>query len=341
MSKILNKIKRINVAKLIRKFPISNERKNKLIASLYYYLKLKPQTLVLDTVSKCNALCPFCPHSIIGIKGTYIDKNLFYKVVDEAKALGIKECRLYSTGEPLMHPNIDEFIDYLRKNNFFIILSTNGEFLDKHFEAVSKVDWVKFSIEGWDKESYEYYRKNCHFEKVKENIKNFNYYLKNKKNKPTTSISVMINKETNLTKFLNLWKPIVDRIDYSATGNMIKWTDGKPEQLKFEGRLKENMWDYQKKQGYKYCSAPFEEVVVSAKGNAILCCNDFDDFTNMIDLQKFTIKDFLNTKERKQHQKQFLKQHMDICAGCGALEEMTDKSQDHYNKIVNSLNEQN
>lgn len=188
---------------------------------------------------------------------------------------------------------------------------------------------------GWDKESYEYYRKNCHFEKVLANLQKFQNYINNKKEKPITSILVMISKETNLHKFLSLWAPLVDRVDYSATGNMIKWnSEKKIERLKFEGRLKENMWKHQQKSGYKYCSAPFEEVVVSAKGNAILCCNDFDNFTQMIDLTKKSIKDLLNTTDRKKCQEQFLKQKMDICNGCGVFEEITTESQKEYDKKI-------
>lgn len=329
--KLLTKLKRLNIAKIIRRLPIGEDFKNKVIAFLYYYFNLKPHTLTIDTVSKCNAKCPFCPHSIIGIKGDFINKDLFYKTVDEAKAIGIKECRLYSTGEPLMHPNIDEFISYLKKQDFFIILSTNAEYLDKHFEAASRVDWIKFSIEGWDKDSYEYYRKNCNFDKVKANIENFNKFLKSKATKPLTSIQIMINKETNLKQFLDLWGGFVDRIDYSVTGHMIQWNkENKIERLEFEGRLKDNMWNFHEKEGYKYCSSPFEEIVVSSKGNAILCCNDFGNFTKMIDLKENSLNDFLGSREREIMKKQFITQRLSMCDGCGIFEELTEESKIGY-----------
>ena len=97
------------------------------------------------------------------------------------------------------------------------------------------------------------------------------------------------------------------------------------------------MWSFREKDGYKYCSSPFEEIVVSSKGNTILCCNDFDNFTKMTNLEENSLNDFLNSKSRKEIKKQFVTQKLTICEGCGIFEELTEESRVGYNNKLNEV----
>lgn len=73
----------------------------------------KPLTVYVEPTNVCNLSCDFCPQSIDDYKeraGYYqhIDIDLYRKVIDEIKELGIKSLKLYFFGEPLMHPRIGD-----------------------------------------------------------------------------------------------------------------------------------------------------------------------------------------------------------------------------------------
>ena len=254
-------MQKFTLVNLIKHIP--NKRiRDYFLPRLYYYFNVLPDTIILDISSKCNSACPFCPRTILEIKGTNMPDDIFYKAVDQAHALGIRKCRLYSTGEPLLHPHIDQFIKYVKQKNFIHIhVSTNGQFADKHFEALSMADEVKFSIEGWDQESYEFYRKNCDFEKVQNNLREFKKYLSVKTKRPLTTIALMVMKETNMQKFFGAWADTVDRILIYPTSNVFDW-DAKDriEFLSFDAspRLKENLYCFEKIKDMRYCGYQFE-----------------------------------------------------------------------------------
>jgi len=141
----------------------------------YFFEKPKPKEIIIDICAACNAACPFCPRLYMPEERSkgYMSLDLFKFILEEAKREGIKNIRLYSTAEPTLHPKFDEIIDLLKKDDFFVSVSTNASLLDKHLDALMKVDILQFSIEGWDKESYEKYRIPLKFDRVYANIKLF------------------------------------------------------------------------------------------------------------------------------------------------------------------------
>ena len=333
----IKKLRKLTLVKLVKKIP--NERiKNYILPRLYYYFNIKPHILMLDTSSKCNSACPFCPRTLENIRGVNMTREVFYKTVDEAYALGIRECRLYSTGEPLLHPNIDEFIRYMKQKGFYLIVSTNGQFLDKHFEALSLADEVKVSIEGWDKESYEYYRKNCDFEKVQKNMADFKQYLTGRKPRPIFSAACMVMRETNMDAYYKAWRDKVDRVIIYPTSYVFDWDKkDKIEFLSFDkyDRLKKNMYDYvYDQESSKYCGYHFEVVLVTAQGNGVICCSDFTDSITYGNLKDVSLLDVINHPKRKAGQKQYVTQKLDVCDGCTEYYKLDKNSQEEYDEKI-------
>ena len=70
-----------------------------------------PITVDIEVTNHCNTNCIFCPRQAIGKKG-YMDFKTFKKAVDrllEVKPL--PATNICGLGEPLMHPEIVEFVD--------------------------------------------------------------------------------------------------------------------------------------------------------------------------------------------------------------------------------------
>lgn len=102
-----------------------------------------PQSIHIDITSKCNTKCTFCgyhtdlindkPWTENGWSEKELDFDLFKKFVDDLVKLKSKEdVLLTGGGEPLMHPKILDMVAYLRLNDVYTILFTNGLLLKKY-----------------------------------------------------------------------------------------------------------------------------------------------------------------------------------------------------------------
>ena len=60
-----------------------------------------------------------------------MDFSLFRKIVDESKGRTELLYMANGVGEPLIHPNIIEMIEYANKNGIHTILGTNGTLLTR------------------------------------------------------------------------------------------------------------------------------------------------------------------------------------------------------------------
>lgn len=103
----------------------------------------------------CNYNCPFCYNSgLIGASGyEFMSEDDFFSFLD--KRHGILDGVAITGGEPLVHPEIFEFIKKIKEKGFKVKLDTNGSFpkaLKKLLEA-GLVDYVAMDI----KNSYDKY----------------------------------------------------------------------------------------------------------------------------------------------------------------------------------------
>lgn len=76
---------------------------------------------------RCNLDCSYCPLSIHDNFSPHTDINLLEKTVDKLCDLG-KPLRISLTGgEPCVHPDIEDLLEYFkRKDIFWVNLTTNG-----------------------------------------------------------------------------------------------------------------------------------------------------------------------------------------------------------------------
>ena len=76
---------------------------------------------------RCNYDCSYCPSEIHDNYSPHTDINILEKTVDHLSKID-KPLRISLTGgEPCVHPNIEDLLDYMkRKNIFWVNLTTNG-----------------------------------------------------------------------------------------------------------------------------------------------------------------------------------------------------------------------
>lgn len=156
------------------------------LSNIYFYL-----------TEGCNLKCRHCWIAPQYEKGTekelkypFLDFDLFKSIIRQGKELGLSSVKL-TGGEPLIHPNIMEIIEYVIDSNLKLTIETNGiECTPKIVEKIaSSVNpFVSVSVDGAKKETHEWVRGvNGSFENAIRGIRN----LVNAKIKTQVIMSVM------------------------------------------------------------------------------------------------------------------------------------------------------
>ncbi|HYF84275.1 MAG TPA: radical SAM protein [Clostridia bacterium] len=91
----------------------------------------------------CNMQCLFCGAWKQDNPNQFIELDKVFSILDAGKDYGFKYTTL-SGGEPLMHPNILEIIDYANNKGFWINITTNGLLIDDKF--LSSIKGKKVNI---------------------------------------------------------------------------------------------------------------------------------------------------------------------------------------------------
>ncbi|MFH1727234.1 MAG: SynChlorMet cassette radical SAM/SPASM protein ScmF [Pseudomonadota bacterium] len=137
-------------------------------------------TIYFHISDGCNQNCKHCWYMREGESGLNKAKFLafesFVNIFEQASTLGLKNVKL-TGGEPLIHPEIDKYLDYLKDKNKFLIIETNGiacadnELVNKI--ALCKPGLIAVSLDGTSAEVHENIRgMKGTFDKTIKGIKN-------------------------------------------------------------------------------------------------------------------------------------------------------------------------
>ena len=112
----------------------------------------------------CNLRCRHCwiapKYQSEGEKATALDLELFRHIVDQAKPMGLSAVKL-SGGEPLIHPQISEILDYLLGQDLTVTIESNGIACTTELAAkirACKNPSVSVSLDGSDAATHEWMR---------------------------------------------------------------------------------------------------------------------------------------------------------------------------------------
>lgn len=135
--------------------------------------------IYFEISGRCNAVCQWCStgqsNKRGGKKGKFIDPGDFENALKYIKDNGLADentvIKLFSWGEPLLHPQLKEIVEILNRENFKFGLSTNSSRPIAFSQAVclSGLTEVLFSMPGFSQKSYDRIH-GFNFEKIKKNI---------------------------------------------------------------------------------------------------------------------------------------------------------------------------
>ena len=86
-----------------------------------------PKNALVELTNSCNHSCVFCFNPEMKRKTSHIDIKVFENFISKAAKEGLEEVGLYSTGEPFMTKNLDEYILLSKKAGIKkVYITTNG-----------------------------------------------------------------------------------------------------------------------------------------------------------------------------------------------------------------------
>ena len=177
----------------IGKLQIKNQSGEALLEliSRYYYdistnTPLDPSLVILNITitqieisSRCNYGCVFCyqTDNTFSAKDSqhmgFMEMAMFKKIIDESVG-NIPYITFASRGEPTMHPEFTEMLDYCKGKFLDVKINTNASLLtsNKNEAILDTCDTVVFSIDTPDKKDYPKFRVNGDFERTINNMRN-------------------------------------------------------------------------------------------------------------------------------------------------------------------------
>lgn len=242
--------------------------------------------ITIEVTNKCGAKCVMCPRELLTQKLDVMKNEVFFKLIDESKLLGINVIDLCGYGDVFLDKELMTKIKYAKKinPNFKIYVSTTGNVMHKKYfeDLVNYVSILKLSIYGTTKKNYEKVMGGIKFEKSLRNILNFLKYDKEKKVYTIGNFIVMPETEKEMTRWISYWEPKLNEV--------YAW---KPHNYTY-GRNYRNISG----KSQTTCGRPLQGPLnVAVDGKAHVCCFDFNKELIVGDLNNQTISEVLTSKK--------------------------------------------
>jgi len=310
-----------------------------------------PSFVHIELTNKCNLRCEMCEYNKITNKGNKLSFEKFKKIFDEViKSNPLSKIYpklllfdLTGIGENLLHEEFFKILGYMKAKKVTITFATNATLLNK---KNSKrlidlgLDILFISIDGATKKTYEGIRKGAKFEKVMENIKQFNN-LKNKmnKNKPEVIIRFLASKHNleEMPQMIDIADSIgVKNISMTNMNTSKEFNHLRADIKRFNELKKEVLkkaaeknirvdFGFTKKRPINECKRPFNSMYVTSEGYVLPCCfinqggryQEIINNHNLGNVLKENIKDIWKSKKYKQLHKTIKQgESPEVCKDC-------------------------
>ncbi len=295
------------------------------------YTQQKLPSIYLETTSACNLNCVMCPtqrpSARVAKRPGYMKKQLFCRLVDEiASDTPDTPVYLYKDGEPLLHPQILELIDYASSRLSNVTLFTNATLLNEKMARsilTKNLNTIYFSIDGLKKQTFERVRRQdrknpfadpkvpVDFHSVIGNVLKF-CELKKSFGKISPKVVIRTTSfkatERELADYSTYWEQRVDAVEIAP---LLSWS----------GQIHGEKGDSTERFP---CDNLWKQLVVNWDGTVAPCCvyiNDIGDKgIELADLNTCSVREAINSaginRMRLAHLDNYLDEVVPFCKSC-------------------------
>lgn len=147
---------------------------------------LPPIHIRIKPTNACGHNCWYCAYKADNLqlgkdmnKRDFIPKEKMSEIIDDLVEMGVKAVTFSGGGDPFYYPYLLDTVKKLSQTPIKFASLTNGVRLQEEVAEIfaHRGTWLRISIDGWDDESYAFYRKvsKGEFTKV---MKNMEYFKK-------------------------------------------------------------------------------------------------------------------------------------------------------------------
>lgn len=246
----------------------------------------KYKKIYIEITNNCNLNCSFC--SEVKRKRRFMTteefENILIKIKDYTDYI-----YLHIKGEPLLHPNIIEFLHLADKYNLKVNLTTNGTLFSKVAKELSecnslrKINFSLHSENSLDNYCEEIFK---NVELLKDKIIIYRLWtLKN--NQLDSKSQEIVNK---IKKYYNLPQETVDKI-YTSNNIKIKSTI-------YVDKDNEFSWpEVTTHKSSGYCYALKTQIGILVDGTVVPCCLDSNGVVNLGNIFKESLEEIINSEK--------------------------------------------
>jgi radical SAM protein with 4Fe4S-binding SPASM domain len=277
-----------------------------------------PLMVVLSVIYICNSKCPGCPYTNSDIRKTYkdapfISPEIFKKVADECGKYDAY-IRLSGGGEPLLHPQMVELIEYAKAKGAKVGLITNGSVMtpDKADRIlVRDTDMIEFSVDAGDKKTYSKVRCGLDFDALVENVK-YTVKKRNELKSASKIIASIVNQKAlrgKLDSAVKFWEGIVDKVQVRK---YLTWGINKKEESA-------DPTPYLSSQEKIPCPWLFERLNIDSRGDVTICGEDISFKEKFANIKDASIKEIWHSDVFNHYRKMHLERKGDeisLCKNC-------------------------
>jgi GTP 3',8-cyclase len=159
--------------------------------------KVFPIYVEISPVGQCNHRCTFCAVDYIGYVNRKLNTATLKTNIQNMALHGVRSIMYAGEGEPLLHPDLAEIVEWTDRNGIDVALTTNATALSSDFcnRALNHCTWIKVSCNAGDAKTYSLIHKTKQrdWDRVWENIERAVSLKKsNPKNKTTIGVQCVL-----------------------------------------------------------------------------------------------------------------------------------------------------
>jgi MoaA/NifB/PqqE/SkfB family radical SAM enzyme len=285
-----------------------------------------PDAIKIEITGRCNYNCSFCAQKSSLREIGDIDRNFLYRILWEAKSIGVKEIGMFLLGESFLVKELAEYIKYAKEvvGIEYVFITTNGSMCspERMIPIIDAgLDSIKFSINAGTREKYKEIHSCDRFDHVVSNVKWLSNYKKenNIDHLRTCVSSIMIpDDKEELEAFKKDMEQYVDDVYFLPLYNQAGHIGG-DEYTKIIGNpgRAESMVDPIP------CWALFNASKITWNGWLTACCFDHDEKFEIADLNKVSLTEAWNNEKfvnmRREHLENTLS-NKSLCGKCLGIE---------------------
>ncbi len=288
-----------------------------------------PISISFEPTTSCNLRCPECPSGLRSFSRPtgMLEEGLFKKTIDELQDT-LMYLLFYFQGEPYLHPQFLDLVQYASSKHIYTATSTNAHYLTEENArktVESGLDRLIISIDGTTQATYQAYRVGGQLEKVIEGTKNVIKWKRQLRSKTPHVIFQFLVVKPNQHQINEVQKLAhelgVDEIglktaqiyDYEKGSDLIPTID------RYSRYVKQAGGSYKiKNKLLNHCWKMWHSCVITWDGKVVPCCFDKDGHHALGEVAKGSFKALWHGKAYQQFRSALLgsRAEIEMCKNC-------------------------